>query len=136
MILRHSNNDAVLKYAPYALSDKEVGHYAMEFMTIAYAAKGDSVQWMNTLKEGIEKYPSHPYFFGNLVDYYSNNNKYDEAMAYADEMLAKDAKNVFYIYVKGYLYNNMYDKLKAEGKDEETSAKIAWSIEKKVDNEG
>lgn len=126
---RIGDYDAVLKYAPYALNDKEVGHYAMEFMTIAYAAKGDSVQWMNTLKEGIEKYPSHPYFFGNLVDYYSNNNKYDEAMAYADEMLAKDAKNVFYIYVKGYLYNNMYDKLKAEGKDEEASAAVDKAIE-------
>ncbi len=102
----------VLKYAPYAQNDKEVGKYAMEFISTALKAEGDTVKWVNSLKEGIQKYPEHPFFFGHLIDYYSNNNKYDEAMQFADDMLAKDPKNTFYLYVKGYLYHNMknYDK--------------------------
>ena len=31
------------------------------------------------------------------------------AMQFADEMLAKDPNNTFYLYVKGYLYHNMKD---------------------------
>ena len=52
-------------------------------------------------------------FFGHLIDYYSNNNKFDEAMQFADDMLAKDPNNTFYLYVKGYLYHNMKDYEKA-----------------------
>lgn len=103
----------VLKYAPYAQNDKEVGKYAMEFISTALKAQGDTVKWVNSLKEGIQKYPEHPFFFGHLIDYYSNNNKYDEAMQFADDMLAKDPNNTFYLYVKGYLYHNMKDYDKA-----------------------
>lgn len=58
-------------------------------------------------------YPEHSFFFGHLIDYYSNNNKFDEAMQFADDMLAKDPNNTFYLYVKGYLYHNMKDYDKA-----------------------
>ena len=98
---------SVLKYAPYAKEDKEVGKYAMEFISTALKAQGDTVKWIASLKDGIQKYPEHSFFFGHLIDYYSNNNKFDEAMQFADDMLAKDPNNTFYLYVKGYLYHNM-----------------------------
>lgn len=103
---------SVLKYAPKAKEDKEVGKYAMEFVSTALKAEGDTAKWVASLQEGVQKYPEHPFFFGNLIDYYSNNKKFDEAMAFADEMLAKDPNNAFNLYVKGYLYHNMgdYDK--------------------------
>ncbi|MCI1648493.1 MAG: tetratricopeptide repeat protein [Bacteroides sp.] len=104
---------SVLKYAPYAQDDKEVGKYAMEFISTALKAQGDTIQWVESLKKGIEKYPDHSYFFGNLIDYYSNTNKYNEAMQFADNMLAKNPNNAFYLYVKGYLYHNMKDYEKA-----------------------
>lgn len=102
----------VLKYAPYAKNDKEVGKYAMEFISTALKAQGDTINWIASLKEGIQKYPEHSFFFGHLIDYYSNNSKYDEAMRFADDMLSKEPNNTFYLYVKGYLYHNMkiYDK--------------------------
>ena len=34
-------------------------------------------------------------------------------MQFADDMLAKDPNNTFYLYVKGYLYHNMKDYEKA-----------------------
>lgn len=110
---KNEDYDNILKYAPYAADDKDVGKYAMEFVSTALKAKGDTAEWVNSLKEGIQKYPEHSFFFGHLVDYYSNNNKYDEAMQFADEMLAKDSDNAFYLYVKGYLYHNMKDYDKA-----------------------
>ncbi|MBP1615927.1 MAG: photosystem assembly protein Ycf3 [Bacteroidetes bacterium] len=103
----------VLKYGPYAQNDKEVGKYAMEFMATAYKAQGDTVKWVSTLKEGVQKFPNHSFFFGHLIDYYSNANKYSDAMLFADEMLAKDPNNTFYLYVKAYLYHNMKEYEKA-----------------------
>ncbi len=104
---------SVLKYAPVAKDDKEVGKYAMEFVSTALKAEGDTAKWIASLQEGVQKYPEHPFFFGNLIDYYSNSKKFDEAMAFADEMIAKDPQNPFNTYVKGYLYHNMEDYDKA-----------------------
>ena len=104
---------SVLKYAPVAQDDKEVGKYAMEFVSTALKAEGDTAKWIVSLQEGVQKYPEHPFFFGNLIDYYSNSKKFDEAMAFADEMIAKDPSNPFNTYVKGYLYHNMEDYDKA-----------------------
>lgn len=105
--MKLKDNDAVLKYAPYAVKDKENGKFAMEFVASAYKEKGDTVKWVASLKEGMEKFPEDKFFFGNLIDYYNSTNKYDEAMHFADDMLAQNPKNAFYLYVKGYLYNNM-----------------------------
>lgn len=104
---------SVVKYAKYAEDDKEVGKYTMEFVSTALKAQGDTVKWIASLKEGVQKYPDYPFFFGHLIDYYNNNKKFDEAMQFADEMLAKDPNNTFYLYVKGYLYHNMNEYEKA-----------------------
>ncbi len=126
---KNEDYPSVLKYAPYAQDDKEVGKYAMEFISTALKAQGDTVKWVTSLKEGIQKYPDHPFFFGHLIDYYSSHNKYDEAMQFADEMLAKDPNNTFYLYVKGYLYHNMYNVLKEQKKDQEASDALNKGIE-------
>ena len=50
-------------------------------------------------------------------------------MAFADDMLSKDPKNTFYLYVKGYLYHNLYSKLKEEKKDAEATEALNNAIE-------
>lgn len=102
----------VQKYAQFGIEDKEVGKFCMQYIADSYKAQGDTAKWITALQDGLQKYPEHSIFFGALVDYYTANNKYDEAMAFADNMLAKDSNNSFYLYVKGYLYLNMkqYDK--------------------------
>lgn len=104
---------SVIKYAPLAQDDKEVGKYALEFLATAHKEQGDTAQWIATLQNGVQKYPDYSYFFGHLIDYYTNANKFDDAMAFADRMLASDPNNTFYLYVKGYLYHNMKDYDKA-----------------------
>ena len=110
---RVGDKDAVMKYAQYALKDKENGQFAMQLLTDAYKAKGDTAKWVEKLQEGIVKFPENQYFFANLVDYYSSSNQNDKAMQFADDMLAKDPNNKFYLYVKAYLYHNMKDYEKA-----------------------
>lgn len=110
---RVGDKDAVMKYAQYALKDKENGQFAMQLLTNAYKAKGDTAKWVEKLQEGIVKFPENQYFFANLVDYYSSSNQNDKAMQFADDMLAKDPNNKLYLYVKAYLYHNMKDYEKA-----------------------
>ena len=110
---RVGDKDAVMKYAQYALKDKENGQFAMQLLTDAYKAKGDTAKWVEKLQEGIVKFPENQYFFANLVDYYSSSNQNDKAMQFADDMLAKDPNNKLYLYVKAHLYHNMKDYEKA-----------------------
>ena len=104
---RVGNKDAIIKYAPMALSDKDGGKFAMQLMADAYKAKGDTVAWIKALEEGILKFPGNDYFFANLVDYYNSSNQASKAMEFADRMLANDPNNKLYLYVKAYLYHNM-----------------------------
>lgn len=97
----------VLKYAPYAEDDAKVGQYAMEFIAQAHQHYGNTSAWIETLKRGIEKYPQDDYFFANLIDFYDENENYDEALAFADGMLAKNPSNYYYLFIKGFLYQNM-----------------------------
>lgn len=127
--MKIQNYPSVVKYAPYAQDDKEVGPYAMEFRSTALKALGDTVQFVASLKEGLNKYPNHTYFFGNLIDYYTNSNKMDEAMQFADDMLAKDPNSAFNLYVKAYLYNNLYNNLKSNEKEAEAKEALEKSVE-------
>ena len=109
---RVGDKDAIIKYAPAALDDKDGGKFAMQLMADAYKAKGDTAAWVKSLEEGILKFPGNDYFFANLVDYYTSSNQASKAMEFADRMLSTDANNKLYLYVKAYLYHNMkeYDK--------------------------
>lgn len=107
--VRDENYRKALKYTALASQDKENGKYGQEFEATAYKALGDTVNWLNTLKSGIEKFPDHPFFFGHLVDYYSNSGKYDEALEFANGMIQKNGESSFYLYVLGYLYQNKKD---------------------------
>jgi tetratricopeptide (TPR) repeat protein len=110
---RMEDYSSIFKYASYGADDKETGKYVLEFLATAYKAQDDTLNWVKTLKNGLKSFPEYTFFFGNLIDYYSNSNQYDEAMVFADEMLTNEPDNTFYLYVKAYLYHNVKDYDKA-----------------------
>lgn len=101
--------DAVIKYSKIAINDKENGAVAMQLASDALKNKGETEAWLKSLEDGILKYPQNPYFFANLVDYYSNNGQAEKAMAFADKMLESEPNNKLFLYVKGYLYHTLED---------------------------
>lgn len=103
--MKMENYDLALKYIDMALDDKEVGEQAMTYKCMAYASKGDSAQWVETLKTAVEKYPSKEYFYSNLISYYNDHDQNDELMSFANEMIAKTDLPIFY-FVRGYLNQN------------------------------
>lgn len=105
MQLKDYNN--VLKYTPLVKEDNEFARYGYEFTASAYKEQGDTAKWIAELQEGVKRYPDHNYFFGNLLDYYNNSGKYDDALKFANSMVEKNPKDAFMQYVKGYLCQNL-----------------------------
>ena len=98
---------SVLKFTPLVKQDRENNRYGYEFTASAYREMGDTAQWIAELQEGVKKYPDHNYFVGNLLDYYNNSGKFDEALKFANDMVTKDPNDSFMQYVKGYLCQNL-----------------------------
>lgn len=97
----------VLKFTPLVKQDRENHRYGYEFTASAYREMGDTTKWIAELQEGVKKYPEHNYFVGNLLDYYNNSGKFDEALQFANDMVVKDPNDSFMQYVKGYLCQNL-----------------------------
>ena len=104
-----NDNNSVIKYAPLGKNHKEEGWRSLMCLADAYS-KGetpDSTKWMETIKEGAEKFPSQNYFVGNLMDYYIQKGKIDEALTQINSLLAKDPSSTYFTYVKAVL---LYEK--------------------------
>ena len=101
--MRSENYNMVLAHIDTAVLDPENAESAYQFKADALLNIGDTVAWINTLKECSIMFPTNVYFYQNLIQYYDNNNKRDELIQYADEMIAKDPQNPLFVYVKGYI---------------------------------
>lgn len=106
------NYESVMKFTPIVKSDSKYSQYGYEFTASAYREMGDTAKWIAELQEGVKRYPDHNYFVGNLLDYYNNTGKFDEALEFANNMVTRDPNDSFMQYVKGYLCQNLkeYDK--------------------------
>ena len=102
--LKVSDYELVKKYASYALNSSEYAKYAMELISTAYLQQGDTVKYLESLKEGIQKYPEDRFFFANIVDLYIKEDRIDEAMSVTNEILSQNPNNAYNLYLKGYLF--------------------------------
>ncbi len=107
--MRLENYEAITELAPLAVADTQEGMQALELLSHAYRALENNDKLVETLKEGIEMFPEHLYFFGNLVDFYVSNERLDDALALASTMVEKDPQNTYYVYVKGFIFHHKKD---------------------------
>ena len=104
--LKLEDYNKALKYVDLAMKKDDVAQKAIEYKAMAYINLGDTANWLNALKLGVEKFPTVEYFYSNLISYYNDNANTDDLMAFADEMLAKNPLPIFH-FVKGFVYQNM-----------------------------
>lgn len=106
------DNAAVLKYAELGKNHKDEGYRALMCMAEVYKSEEakDSVKWLATIKEGVERFPSQEYFVGNLMDNYIQKGQVKEALAEMDGIIANNP-SAYFMYVKGVLQyeNKDYD---------------------------
>ena len=109
--LKMEDYHKALKYVDLAMKKEDVAQKAIEYKAMSYINLGDTANWINALKLGVEKYPAVEYFYSNLISYYNNSGDTKDLVAFADEMLAKNPLPIFR-FVKGYVYQNQkeYDK--------------------------
>lgn len=78
-----------LKYIDKAIagSNESLRTSLQEYKVRCYEVLKDKEKWMATLEEGARLYPSHDYFFLNLMDEYMAEQEYDKGLALCDTML-------------------------------------------------
>ena len=99
--------ESVMKFTPVVKEQPKYSNYGYEFTASAYREMGDTAKWIAELQEGVKKFPDSDYFVSNLLDYYNTSAKFDEALQFANDMVAKDPSDSFMQYVKGYLCQNL-----------------------------
>ena len=99
---------SVIKYGNIGKENASEGWRALMFMAEVYGDKeqGDSIKWLETIKEGAQRFPEQDFFVGNIMDYYLQRGMVDEGLAQIDQLLATNEKPYF-LYVKGVL---LYEK--------------------------
>lgn len=82
-----------------------------EWLSDTYASDKNYDKMLQVLQEGIKKYPSNKYLIGNMINYYLENNKEQEAVQYLDAAIQKDPNNAQYYVIKGemLLKKEQYD---------------------------
>ena len=101
---------AVIKYGNIGKENATEGWKSLNLMADIYGGTeaGDSIKWLETIKEGVAKFPSQDYFIANLANYYMQKGMYDEGLAEIDKMIASNPKP-YYLYVKGALHYEKQD---------------------------
>ena len=98
------DKEAIIKYGNVGKVDNVEGWRALMFMADVYGNKeeGDSIKWLECIKEGAERFPDQEYFVGNIMDYYLQRGMVDEGLTQIEKLLSVK-KSGYYLYVKGVL---------------------------------
>lgn len=68
-----------------------------------YLAIGDTVKYLDIIKEGAELMPNEIFYSQTLINFYLARSQYTEATDYLDKAIALDPNNAKYIDLKGRL---------------------------------
>lgn len=96
------NYATVVHYAPVAFKYNRNHEYIQEYVCRSRLALNDSAAWERELKTGVEKFPEHTYFFTALQECFGRKGKYNEALSYADSMIAHNNRNAEYWHAKAF----------------------------------
>jgi len=72
-----------------------------------YVIKKDTVNFVKTLKEGLDKFPKDVWFMQNLINYYIYSGKVKDALTYLDKAIEKEPNLAQYRFVKGNLEESL-----------------------------
>jgi tetratricopeptide (TPR) repeat protein len=68
-----------------------------------YVKQKDTVSYVRTLKEGLQRFPSDAWFLQNLINYYIYSGKSADALVYLKTAIEREPNMAQYRYVKGNL---------------------------------
>ena len=96
-----------LKYSDVALKDSAKQKTTLIYIAEAFSMLNDEANYLKTLNTGFRQFRNSPYFFSHLMDFFTANNKLDNALALADSALAADKDNPLFLFAKSSVLLNM-----------------------------
>ena len=99
--MQTENYKNVLKHVDLAIEEPSFKENATKYKAMAQVNSGDTIAWVQTLKNGAKTFPANPYFYQSLIAYYQTKNQSDEMTKFADEMIASNPENPLFFFVKG-----------------------------------
>ncbi len=97
----------VMRHAHLALMDMVHHKMVMQYLSESYLQMSDTTNYVKMLKEGFELYPSTPFFYSHLVDYYSQERRWDDALELTNNALKADSSKLMYHVTKSSLLLNL-----------------------------
>ncbi|MCR5130152.1 MAG: hypothetical protein K6C10_01655 [Prevotella sp.] len=109
----YKNQDACATFHHTYLALKDTAHYCsmLQFLADTYNMESDTTRYVKTLREGFEKYPSEPFFFSRLYDFYSTQANWNEVLSLSEQALRNDSTDMTVKLVKSsaLLNTSQYD---------------------------
>ena len=99
--MQTENYKNVLKHIDLAMEEANFKENATKYKAMSQVNTGDTIAWLQTLKEGAKAYPSNPYFYQSLIAYYQTKNQPEQMTKFADEMISSNPSNPLFFFVKG-----------------------------------
>lgn len=97
--------------AAISFSDSATAAVLQEYKVRSYGKLNNDSAWVAALKQGIETYPQHDYFFVQLADWYFSHQQFSEERALADKLIARTGGKYIHYYAKSksYLSEDNYE---------------------------
>ena len=94
------NAQGVIRYAELAKKANMQSDVIHEYTSRAWLSMGDTARWVKSLWQGLNDYPSHPYFFTNLIDHLAATQQLDLGLAVADSLTHREPAMPIFWYAK------------------------------------
>lgn len=78
-----------------------------EYLYETYKQLKDSAKMVSTLERGMQRFPEDRYFAQNMINYYYESGKMDDAIKQLDDAIEKEPNSAQYYRIRGVLFENM-----------------------------
>lgn len=97
---------ATLHHSYEALKDTAHYNYMLQYLAETYKLENDTARYEKTLLEGFQREPLFPFFYPRLIEFYTESNEIDKAMAVTEQALEADSTNLLFRFTKTTLLLN------------------------------
>jgi len=101
------NWDKSIEYFTKSAKLNYNGPASFNFAYKAYLEKGDTLNYLKTLKEGFETYPNDETLLVELINFYISKGKSDDAIKYIDLAISEKPNNATLFTAKGSMLERM-----------------------------
>lgn len=107
--LKLNDPEKALRYFDLAARDTTQDKMLTQFRVEIAEMQKDSTTYLKWLEKGFNQYPTFPFFFPRLVDYYTGEGRLSKARAAVDYALSADSTSALFLFTKSNLLLNTGD---------------------------